>query len=97
MRKIAIKRIIYSEDYGSLWHEMLPSSIIIGSEEYDGRMSDFNILGAMIEIGKWDWASSYGDCVMRVDGVRMYAKVHTFYQYQKSWYNLLWDWIRRIV
>ena len=96
MKKIAIKRIIYREDYGSLWHEMLPSSIIIGGEEYDGRLSDFNILGAMIEVGKWDWASSYGDCIVRVDGVQMYAKVHTFYQYQKSWYNLLWDWIRRI-
>ena len=97
MKRIAIKRVIYSEDYGSLWREILPSSIIIGGEEYDGKMSDFNILGAMIEVGKWKWASSYGNCIVRVDGVQMYAKVHTFYQYQKSWYNLFSDSIKRIL
>lgn len=96
MKKIAIKRLIYSSNYHTLWEEQLSSAVAIGGEEYDSNLSDYNILGTIREIGKWDWASSYGDCLVRSDG-KMYVKVHTFYQYQKSWYNLFWDWIRRII
>ena len=96
MKKLVVKRIIYAPNYASLWREQLTNDIVIGGEEYDGKLSDFNILGAMIEVGKWDWASSYGDCLVRADGLQ-YAKVHTFYQYQKSWYNLLSDSIKRIL
>ena len=96
MKKIIVKRIIYAPNYSALWREQLSDDISIGGEEYDGKLTDYNILGAMVEVGKWSWASSYGDCLVRADGLQ-YAKVHTFYQYQKSWYNLLWDWVRRIV
>lgn len=96
MRKIKIKRIIYAPNYSSLWREQIGADTCIGAEEYDWKLTDNNILGAMVEIGKWKWASSYGDCLVREDGLQ-YAKVHTFYQYQKSWYNLLSDSIKRIL
>lgn len=96
MKKIAVKRIIYAPNYSALWREQLSADIGIGGEEYDGKLTDYNILGAMVEVGKWKWASSYGDCLVRKDGLQ-YAKVHTFYQYQKSWYNLLADSIKRIL
>lgn len=96
MKKIKVKRIIYAPNYSALWKEQLSTDIGIGGEEYDGKLTDHNILGAMIEVGKWDWASSYGDCLVRADGLQ-YARVHTFYRYQKSWYNLLSDSIKRIL
>ena len=96
MKKITVKRLIYSSNYHALWGEQLSSTVIIGDEEYDSNLSDDNILGTIREIGKWDWASSYGNCLVRSDG-KMYVRVHTFYQYQKSWYNLLSDSIKRIL
>lgn len=96
MRKIAVKRIIYAPNYATLWREQFSPEVCIGGEEYDGKLTDHNILSAMIEVGKWYWASSYGDCLIRADGLQ-YARVHTFYQYQKSWYNLLSDSIKRIL
>ena len=96
VKKIVVKRLIYSSNYHTLWGEQLSSEVMIGGEEYDGNLSDNNILGAIREIGKWDWASSYGNCLVRSDG-KMYVRVHIFYQYQKSWYNLLSDSIKRIL
>lgn len=96
MKKIAVKRLVYSSNYHTLWGEQLSSAVAIGGEEYDSNLSDDNILGSIREIGKWDWASSYGNCLVRSDG-KMYVRVHTFYHYQKSWYNVLADNIKRIL
>lgn len=95
MKKIKIKRIIYAPNYSTLWKEQLSTDIGIGEEEYDGKLTDYNILSAMVEVGKWEWGT-YGDCLVREDGLQ-YARVRTFYQYQKSWYNLLSDSIKRIL
>ena len=96
MKKITVKRLVYSSSYHALWGEQLSSAVAIGGEEYDSNLSDDNILDTIREVGKWDWTSSYGDCLVRSDG-KMFVRVRTFYRYQKSWYNLLWDWIKRIV
>ena len=106
MKRIKVKRLMYSK-LGS-------SEIIYGGEEYDGNLTDDNILGAIHEVGKTEWLPTNwvgpGDkwenelWLLKPDPNNPNVKyptyriyVETFYQYQKSWYNLLWDWIRRIV
>lgn len=85
MKKIAIKRLIFTDGLGES---------LIGSEEFDGALDDYNILNAVHEIGRTEWLGS--SLWYLKDNVPKYRiTVETFYQYQKSWYNLLWDWIRR--
>ena len=86
MKKIIIKRLIYKND----------TEEIIGSCEYDGRLTDDNILGAIHEVGHTVWV---GQSLWKLqNGIPQYRiSVETFYQYQKSWYNLFWDWIRRTI
>lgn len=86
MKKTVIKRLIYKND----------TEEFIGSYEYDGRLTDDNILGIIHEVGRTMWI---GQSLWTLrDGIPQYRiSVETFYQYQKSWYNLFWDWVRRIV
>ena len=94
MKKIATKRLIYSSSYHKLWEEQLSSAVAIGGEEYDGELSDTNILESIREIGKWDWTSSYGDCLVRHDG-QLYVRVQVFYRYEKSWYDKIKEWFNK--
>ena len=86
MKKIIVKRLIYSDGAGSDF---------IGEHEYDGKLTDDNILGAIHEVGKTQWIGSslwlirYGRPMYRIT-------VATFTQYQKSWYDLLLDALRRV-
>lgn len=92
MRRIKVKRLIYSPNYG--FH----GEIFYGNEEFNNTLQDHSILSCYREIGSWDWANTYGNVLVRYkDGQPLYMKVHTFYQYQKSWYDLLWDKIKRIL
>ena len=86
MRKIIVKRLIYSDGAG-------PDKI--GGHDYDGRLSDANILGSVHEVGKTQWIGSY---LWLMHGGRPIYRitVATFTQYQKSWYDILLDAVRRI-
>ena len=86
MKKIAVKRLIYSDGNGNSY---------IGGETFDGTLDDFNILCALHEVGKTAWIGK-SLWSMRA-GVPTYRiTVETFYQYQKRWYELLLDAVRRI-
>lgn len=86
MKKIMVKRLIYSDGQGNT---------IIGAEEYNGNLDDYNILCAIHEIGKTRWI---GNSLWALHaGVPAYhITVESFYQYQKRWYETLLDVIRRI-
>lgn len=86
MKRITIKRLVYSDGYGNNF---------IGGEEYDGEMDDYNILGSIHEIGKTAWI---GDSLwtLRMGAPEFRITVERFYQYQKRWYELVLDAIRRI-
>ena len=86
MKKIPIKRLMFSDGNG-ISH--------IGAYEYDGRLTDDNILGAFHEIGQTIWIGNSLWTIRR--GVPVYrVTVETFYQYEKRWFELLFDMIRRI-
>lgn len=96
MKRIATKRLVY---YG-----VGNGKIHYGGEEYDGKLTDDNILGSVHEVGKTQWMPAH----WREDGQELYLlnkcgdmvyriEVETFYHYEKSWYNLLFDSIKRIL
>ena len=91
MKRIKVKRLAY--------YNLVTNEILWGGEEYDGNLTDENILGVFHEIGKTEWCpnclglyklNSKGEITHRI-------VVETCYQYQKSWYNLLADNIKRIL
>ena len=86
MKRILIKRLVFTNQYGGGY---------IGASEYDGTLSDRNILGAFHEVGKTVWIGS--QLWMLVDGQpALRVTVEPFYQYQKRWYETLLDAVRRI-
>lgn len=91
MKKIIIKRLLYKS--------MLTGEIHLGATEYDGHLTNENILGAIYEVGKHEWCphclslyqrNQYGDFVYQI-------YVEQFEYAEKSWYNLLTDNIKRIL
>lgn len=86
MKKVIVKRLAYSMGYGDVKY---------GSVEYDGSLSDENILGAVHEVGKTQWIGS-SLWLMRGNVPLYKITVETFPQYTKSWYDYLLDAIRRI-
>ena len=86
MKKVIVKRLAYTIGYGDVKY---------GSVEYDGSLSDENILGAVHEVGKTQWIGS-SLWLMRGNVPLYKITVETFPQYTKSWYDYLLDAIRRI-
>lgn len=87
MKKIQIKRLVYTSAY--------TGEEFIGAIEYDGHLTDANILGSIHEVGKTEWIGQV--LWLLHDGVPTYRiTVFPFYQYQKRWYELLLDAVRRI-
>ena len=86
MKKVIIKRLAYTMGYGDVKY---------GSVEYDGSLSDENILDAVHEVGKTQWIGS-NLWLMRGNVPLYQITVETFPQYTKSWYDYLLDAIRRI-
>lgn len=93
MRKIKVKRLVYNH--------LGTGEVFCGAEEYDGNLTADNILGSVFELGKHEWTPNFdhhamyqmndkGELVYRIE-------VGTFYQYQKSWYDNLFDTIKRIL
>lgn len=87
MKKTTIKRLVY--------YSPASGEVFYGGEEYDGRLTDENILGAIHEVGKTAW---YGDSLWTVRGNDLIYRitVEEFIQYTKSKLDLLLDAIRRI-
>ena len=87
MKKVIVKRIVYSS----------PASgeTFYGATEYDGHLTDENILGAFHEVGKTACVNG-ALWVIRGDDLVYRITVEEFPQYTKSWYDLLLDAIRRI-
>ena len=87
MKKIIVKRLMY--------HSPASGDTFCGGETFDGSLSDDNILGAIHEIGKTTWV---GDQLWAIRGNDLVYRitVEEFVQYQKRWFELLWDQIRRI-
>lgn len=87
MKKTIIKRLVY--------HSPASGEVFYGGEEYDGHLTDENILGAIHEVGKTAW---YGDSLWTVRGNNLVYRitVEEFIQYTKSKLDLLLDAIRRI-
>ena len=106
MKKIVTKRLVYSH--------LGTGEVYYGEQEYDGKLTDENILDSIHEVGKTEWHATNwvgpGDkwenelWLLKPDINNPNIKyptyrihVETFYQYQKSWYNLLSDSIKRIL
>ena len=89
MRKVKVKRLVYNH--------LGTGEVHYGGSEYDGNLTDENILGALFTIGKHEWhPGMVGIYQLNANGELAYRiTVATFYQYQKSWYDLLFDKIRR--
>lgn len=87
MKKTMIKRLTY--------YVPQTGETMYGAEEYDARLTDDNILCFIHEVGKTTWM---GDTLWLLrDGVPTYRiNVESFYQYTKSWFDLLLDAVRRI-
>ena len=86
MKKVQVKRLVYTNGRG-ISH--------IGALEYDGHLTDANILGSIHERGKTQWI---GDSLWLVHaGIPMYhITVERFYYYQKRWFENIFDAVRRI-
>jgi hypothetical protein len=87
MKKIIVKRLVY--------HSPASGETFYGGTEYDGRLDDYNILGSVHEIGKTQWV---GDQLWAIRDTELIYRitVEEFVQFQKRWYELLWDQIKRI-
>ena len=87
MKKIIVKRLVY--------HSPASGNVMYGATEFDGRLSDDNILGSVHEVGKTQWINGQ---LWAMRGAEMIYRitVEQFTQFQKRWYELLWDQIRRI-
>lgn len=91
MKRVITKRLLY--------REMATNHLFYGGEEYDGRLTNKNILDSIYEIGKHEWCphclslyqkNNKGDLVYQI-------YVEQFEYAEKSWYNLLADNIKRIL
>lgn len=86
MKKVMVKRLVYTDG---------ASPDRIGGHDYDGSLSDHNILCSVHEVGKTQWIGS--SLWLMKNGRPIYRiTVTTVTQYQKSWYNNLMDSIRRV-
>ena len=91
MKRVIVKRLMY--------RNMANNEIYYGAEEYDGHLTNANILGAIYEVGKHEWCphclslyqkNQNGDLIYQI-------YVEQFEYAVKSWYNLLADSIKRLL
>lgn len=87
MRKVGVKRLVYRDWTGTI--------MAIGDRTYDIKLDEYNILNSVHEINKTAWID---DQLWLLDNgkPKYYILVEPFYQYEKRWYELLMDAIRRI-
>lgn len=90
MKKITVKRLVYTD--------VRTHEVSFGAEEYNGYLSDDNILGTIFTVGKHDWYPRMrGIYQLDQDGNIIYhITVETFIQYEKTWIDYILDKIKRI-
>lgn len=106
MKKIKVKRLMYSklgsseviygnEEYdGNLTDDSILSAIHeAGKTEW--LPTNWVGPGDRWENELWLLKPDLNNPNVKYPTYRIY--VNTFYWYQKSWYNLLWDWIKKII
>lgn len=92
MKKIKVKRLVYSHNPNMAHIDAY------GGYEYDYKMNDKYILDSIYEPGNWDWSPCWTNMLEKhTHDQDWYMQVRTFYLYEKSWYNLIFDGIRRIL
>ena len=91
MKRIKVKRLLYKS--------MLTGEIYLGATEYDGHLTNENILGSIYEIGKHEWNPYYLSLYQKNQNGELVYQIYVeqFEYAEKSWYNLFWDWVRRII
>ena len=91
MKKIIVKRLLYQH--------MRTNEVFYGGEEYDGHLTAENILGSIYTVGKHEWGPR-GCSLYQLNNkgeLQYQIYVNQFEYYQKSWYDLLFDNIKRIL
>ena len=87
MKKVIVKRLVY--------HSLATGETFLGAEEYDGHLTDENILGAFHEEGKTAWVNNHL-WLIRGDNLLYRITVESFEQYTKNRFDLFLDALRRI-
>lgn len=91
MKRVIVKRLLY--------RNVKTNEMLYGGQEYDGCLTNENILGSIYELGKHEWCSHCLSLYQRdANGEIQYQiYVNQFEYAEKSWYNLLSDTIKRIL
>ena len=91
MKRIITKRLLY--------RNMNTNEIFYGAEEYDGHLSNHNILGSIYEVGKHEWCPYTLSLYQKNQNGELVYQIYVeqFEYAVKSWYNLLADNIKRIL
>ena len=91
MKRIIVKRLLY--------RHMRTNEVFYGGEEYDGHLTANNILGSIYTAGKHEWCPNKHSLYQYNDKGELQYQIYVnqFEYYQKSWYNILFDNIKRIL
>lgn len=91
MKKVIVKRLLY--------RDITTSETLYGGEEYDGHLEPYHILCSIFTRGRHQWCSTGNSIYQFNQNGEMQYQIYvgTFIQYQKSWYDLLSDNIKRIL
>lgn len=87
MRKIIVKRLLYRSGR--------TGEVLIGNTTYDNHLTDDNILGSVHEVGKTAWIGNQL-WLVRDNDMIYHITVGQFTRYEKTWFDSLLDWIRRV-
>ena len=91
MKRVIVKRLLY--------RDMRNNNVFYGGEEYNGHLTNENILASIYTVGKHEWCPHCLSLYQRDSNgnFKYQIYVNQFEYAEKSWYNLFWDWVRRIV
>lgn len=91
MKRVITKRLLY--------RNMNTNELFYGAEEYDGHLTNENILGAIYEVGKHEWCPHCLSLYQKNQNGELVYQIYVeqFEYAVKSWYNLLSDSIKRIL
>lgn len=90
MKRIITKRLLY--------RNMATNELYYGAEEYDGHLTNENILSAIYEVGKYEWCPYCLSLYQKNQNGELIYQIYVeqFEYAVKSWYNLFADSVKRI-